>query len=122
MPILALDSKPKRPQMTTTIYADCVLAAMFSSGWQEVSTRDLNHFREQIESKAGDLFIDVTGDSICMVTDERPDMFDWSEDVVRPVTVGMSKGFFSRHYVEDYFMWRVPKEHRELFWNTAKVN
>jgi len=101
--------------MCKVIDADCVLANMFAyGGMDQVTIRDLNLFRERVESRVDNVFVDVCGDTICMAVDQRPDMFSWGDESVRRVT-GAEPRLFTQEYVDSYFNWRIPEDCRGVF-------
>lgn len=100
--------------MCVVIDADCVVANLFAAGQRQVTVRDLNLLRQKLEQRFEDLYIDVCGDTICMIVDERPDLFRWEDDGLSPAEKREGETF-SEGYVREYFNWRVPEHERKDF-------
>ncbi len=106
--------------MCKVIDADCVLANMFALGREEVTVRELNLFRERVEKAVANIFIDVSGDTICLAVDQHPDMFEWCDEIIKRVNKSNDQ-LFRREYVDKYFNWRIPAEARGAFWDACQT-
>jgi len=94
-----------------TIDADSIIANLFLVGFDKVTVRDLNAFREQFMSTVKNIHVDVSSNSIimAMAMDMYPNYFKMNNDEVILVQE------FTPVLAEQYFNWRVPKEHINVF-------
>lgn len=84
---------------------------MFILGADYVTVKHLNKFREEFSKIAPDIYIDVTGDALCMVFDQRPDLYKWIDEIFYP----NSDLCYSKQYIEENFNWRIPEAYRIQF-------
>jgi hypothetical protein len=103
------DNRKIETQMSIEINADVILANLFANGSKMVNVRDLNAAKDALAKSCPDLYVDVSGGSLCMAVDERPDLFCFSyqlEDTVFPVKE------ITKEYVEQHYNWRIPEKYR----------
>lgn len=91
--------------MCTVIDADCILANLLQSR-EEVTVRELNEVRSNIERLAPSVYVDVTKNCVVWAVNQRPEMFDWTDQVIRRCQE------WSQSYVDEFFNWRIPSDIR----------